>query len=323
MGKDLKKLDSRHMEHIKNTFLKNIGAVIKKHREEQNISQRTLKDALGFKDHTIISDYEKGNADIPASMMAKISVLLKFPLEEYTEDISKKTLGEKGVPIDHALIKFNEMVRTETIEKERNKPIPMPSDAPDNLRISFQDFMTTTTEPRQMTLQDYLSPMKPQEPVPPPKPKLKLNEQTNEWEMVEQPLKQRKEKDKSRPYMTEDELADTQMLLQQEVEKMPLDKKASVQAIYQAIAAQIEEVQGDDGKEITAIAKATLKFAMKDVPPKKRKKIQAYLDVMADGNLAYKYNEWAYEQYGDRLERGLEEMRNDPEFEEYNKNNSW
>lgn len=115
------------------------------------------------------------------------------------------------------------------------------------------------------------------------------------------------------------EIADTQRLLQLEVEKMPPDKKASVQAIYQAIAAQIEEVQGDDGKEITAIAKATLKFAMKDVPPKKRKKIQAYLDVMADGNLAYKYNEWAYEQYGDRLERSLEEMRNDPAFEEYNK----
>jgi hypothetical protein len=28
-------------------------------------------------------------------------------------------------------------------------------------------------------------------------------------------------------------------------------------------------------------------------------------------------------QYGDRLERGLEEMRNDLAFEEYNKNKPW
>jgi hypothetical protein len=62
---------------------------------------------------------------------------------------------------------------------------------------------------------------------------------------------------------------------------------------------------------------------IRTVPPEKRKKIQAYLDVMADGNLAYKYNERAYEQYRDKLEKGLEEMRNDPEFEEYNKNNPW
>ncbi len=321
MGKDLQGLDSRHMEHIKNTFLKNIGAVIKKHREEQNISQRTLKDALGFKDHTIISDYEKGIADISASMMAKISVLLKFPLEEYTEDISKKALGEKGVPIDLALIKFNEMARTEAIEKEHRRPVPAPSETTQG--IAFQDFVTTTTEPRQMTLQDYMRPIKPTEPATPPKPGLRLNKQTNKWEMVERPLKQRKDKGIAHQYMTEDEIADTQRLLQLEVEKMPPDKKASVQAIYQAIAAQIEEVQGDDGKEITAIAKATLKFAMKDVPPKRRKKIQAYLDMMADGNLAYKYNEWAYEQYGEKLEKGLEEMRNDPAYEEYNKNKPW
>ena len=71
--------------------------------------------------------------------------------------------------------------------------------------------------------------------------------------------------------------------------------------IYQSIAAQIEEVQGDDLKELSKIAKATIKYAINDVPAKKRKRIEEYLDYMSDGNLAYKYGEYPQWQYPDEL----------------------
>ena len=217
--------------------------------------------------------------------MAKISVYLKFPLREYTYDVINKEFGDKPEDIYYALIKINEAVRTEEIEKELHRPLSAPvADATDN--IAFQDMVIK--EPRQMTIMDYLDDNN--RLVLPPKSEGEPFRQ--DFQHVKKSKKPKKYKGYGYVNATEEELKEAESFLMEATEVMPLYKKTSVANIYQAIATQIEEVQGDDVKELSKIAKATIKYAINDVPAKKRKRIEEYLDYMSDGNLAYKYGEY-------------------------------
>ncbi len=72
------------LEAIKSSFLKNIGEVIKKHRKQVGWNGDSLGKEIGVS-RGAISRYETATADISASAMAKISVVLDFPLREYIE----------------------------------------------------------------------------------------------------------------------------------------------------------------------------------------------------------------------------------------------
>ena len=85
---------------------------------------------------------------------------------------------------------------------------------------------------------------------------------------------------------------DIKKLLRTSVRLYIDERHTTITNIYQAIATQIEEVQGDDLKELSKIAKATIKYAINDAPARQRKRIEAYLDYISDGNLAYKYAEY-------------------------------
>ena len=284
-------MDKSEMDRIKDMFLQNIGAVIKKHRKEKHLTQDALADGIGQK-RSSIGNYERGEDDIHASTMAKISVYLGFPLKEYTKDIINTEFGDKPEDIYYALIKINEAVRTEEIEKEMRKPVDEPF-----IEQTFADIKVN--EQRQLTLQDYVGIGK-RKPVLPPKPDVRPNQKGDGWEKYYKDKGPKQTKEYGYVKASEQELAEADMYLREETETMPLYKKASVANIYQAISTQIMEAQGDDVKELAQIARATLNYAMNEVPAKKKKKIQTYLDYMADGNLAYKYGEYPERYYEDR-----------------------
>lgn len=272
------------MKHVADEFVKNVGKVIRKHRIDSGLSQDDLAEGIVM-GRSIIGKYERGEGEISASAMAKISVYLKFPLREYTYDVINKEFGDKPEDIYYALIKINEAVRTEEIEKELHRPLSAPvADATDN--IAFQDMVIK--EPRQMTIMDYLDDNN--RLVLPPKSEGEPFRQ--DFQHVKKSKKPKKYKGYGYVNATEEELKEAESFLMEATEVMPLYKKTSVANIYQAIATQIEEVQGDDVKELSKIAKATIKYAINDVPAKKRKRIEKYLDYMSDGNLAYKYGEY-------------------------------
>ena len=272
------------MKHVADEFVKNVGKVIRKHRIDSGLSQDDLAEGIVM-GRSIIGKYERGEGEISASAMAKISVYLKFPLREYTYDVINKEFGDKPEDIYYALIKINEAVRTEEIEKELHRPLSAPvADATDN--IAFQDMVIK--EPRQMTIMDYLDDNN--RLVLPPKSEGEPFRQ--DFQHVKKSKKPKKYKGYGYVNATEEELKEAESFLMEATEVMPLYKKTSVANIYQAIATQIEEVQGDDVKELSKIAKATIKYAINDVPANKRKRIEKYLDYMSDGNLAYKYGEY-------------------------------
>ena len=136
------------MNHVASVFVKNVAKVIKYNRDEKGYSQEDL--ALGIGQHkSVIGKYERGEGEISASAMAKISVFLKFPLKEYTQDIITKEFGDAPKDIDELLIRINEAKRTDEIEKELRKPLTAPSSS-----MYFQDVITK--EPRQMSIEDYM-----------------------------------------------------------------------------------------------------------------------------------------------------------------------
>lgn len=276
------------MKRVAEEFVKNVGKVIRQHRIDSGLSQDDLADGIVM-GRSIIGKYERGEGEISASAMAKISVYLKFPLREYTYDVINKEFGDKPEDIYYALIKINEAVRTEEIEKELRRPLSTHAEeAMDS--IAFRDMVIK--EPRQMTIKDYLDDNN--RIVLPPK---------SEGEPFRQDFEQTSKSKNAKKYKgygyvkaSEEELAEAESFLMEAAEVMPMYKKSSVANIYQAIAAQIEEVQGNDLKELSKIAKATIKYAINDVPAKKRKRIEEYLDYMSDSNLAYKYGEYPWQE---------------------------
>lgn len=99
-------MDRTKFEVLKVAFLENIGKVIRKHRMQKNIKIETLAADAGVS-KSAISRYETGGADITASMMARISVILGFDMREYIE-ISERFPGDERIPID---VIFKELVR--------------------------------------------------------------------------------------------------------------------------------------------------------------------------------------------------------------------
>ena len=263
------------MKRVAEEFVKNVGKVIRQHRIDSGLSQDDLADGIVM-GRSIIGKYERGEGEISASAMAKISVYLKFPLREYTYDVINKELGDKPEDILKYLIKINEAKRTDEIEKKLRQPFA--DYAP--VTETIQDMII---EPRQMTIEDYMDSNGQIRITPEEKP---------------QPVRKPK-KYKGYGYVTasENELMETESYLREVTEVMPLYKKTSIANIYQAIATQIEEAQGNDVKELAQIAKATVKYAINDAPAKQRKRIEAYLDYMSDGNLAYKYGEYPWKEW--------------------------
>ena len=272
------------MDYVAATFVKNVAKVIKDHRTDKGYSQDDL--ALGIGQHkSVIGKYERGEGEISASVMAKISVFLKFPLKEYTNDVLNKELGDKPEDIYFALIKINEAKRTEEIEKELHRPLSKPAAE----SATFQDMSIKV--PRQMTIEDYLDENK-RLVLPPTTEGEPFMQGFQSTEKEKKHRKPKKYKGYGYVKASEEELMEAESFLMETTEMMPLYKKATITNIYQAIATQIEEVQGDDLKELSQIAKATIKYAINDAPARQRKHIEAYLDYMSDGNLAYKYAEY-------------------------------
>ena len=142
-----------------------------------------------------------------------------------------------------------------------------------------------------MTIEDYLDENK-RLVLPPTTEGEPFMQGFQSTEKVKKHRKPKKYKGYGYVKASEEELMEAESFLMETTEMMPLYKKATITNIYQAIATQIEEVQGDDLKELSQIAKATIKYAINDAPARQRKRIEAYLDYMSDGNLAYKYAEY-------------------------------
>lgn len=269
-------MDKKERDIIKDAFLKNIGTVIRRHREAKRISQDTLGAELGVS-HSAIQRYETGGADITASSMAIASTFLEFPLKEYVQDVESKQLpGDKAVPFDDVILRLTEMVRKEKMEKEIKKAEKEDAQAHQVTFGLMNEFMTP-----------HYAPSKPQRP---PKPDVVFNNQTGKWEMVEKPSlnRQRKVVTDFTFQIDDRDMEEAGLLLETVSEELPLEKRLSVQRMYQVIAEQMLEAEGRDIKDLTSMAKATLNYALSDVTPKDRKKIQWYLNNRADVKLEYK-----------------------------------
>ena len=66
----------------KNEYKKQFGEVVKKKRKRVNITQKELASELGVK-NTTISRYEKGETDMPASVLPIICDICRFDFNEY------------------------------------------------------------------------------------------------------------------------------------------------------------------------------------------------------------------------------------------------
>ncbi len=106
-------------EQIKKAFLVNIGRVIKRFRTKKCISQTELGDAVGLS-HSQVGLYEDGLGDMKASLMARFSVALDFPMKEYVIEYNKYCVPEfEEVPIDR---KFKELIEYAKAKKALKKP---------------------------------------------------------------------------------------------------------------------------------------------------------------------------------------------------------
>ena len=269
-------MDKKERDIIKDAFLKNIGKVIRKHREAKRVSQEALGAELGVS-HSAIQRYETGGADITASSMAIASTYLEFPLREYVQDVESKQMpGDKAIPFDDVILKLTEMVRKEKMEKERKKA-EKSKHASGPVTFGMMDFMTPTYKPAR-----------------PPKPDVVFNNQTGKWEMVEKPLSHHKRKVfEGYTFQIDDkDMREAGLLIETFLEELPLEKRVSVQRMYQIIAEQMLEAEGKDIKDLTSLAKSTLDYALSDLTPKDRKKIQWYLNNRADVKLEYKTTLW-------------------------------
>jgi len=133
------------MKLIKNAFLNNIGIVIKRYRNKNNLSQKELGEKIDVK-HSSIARYEAGKSDISAAKMAYLSVILDFPLKEYIEyQMPDSNSENNSITLDK---KFRELIHISEQSKESNEN--------KNIIVSNR----------------------------PPKPNVVYDQTSNEWKMV-------------------------------------------------------------------------------------------------------------------------------------------
>ena len=124
-------------------FREYVGTVI---RAGGNRAKYTMNDMADYLDCNVstIDRYEHGEIDITASLMATFSVLLDFPMRQYTEAYQEKSA--------EADILFKHLVRNSRKPKK-----------PEGLTVEY-DYMIGSSKP--------------------PRPGLFFNDVTGEWEMV-------------------------------------------------------------------------------------------------------------------------------------------
>ena len=125
---------SEEAEQIKKVFLVNIGRVIKRFRAKKNLSQTELGDIVGLS-HSQVGIYEDGFGDMKASLMARFSVALGFPMKEYVVEYNEHCdPGFEETPIDR---KFKELIEYTKAKKAMPSKRPVDEDLPPKPKLKF------------------------------------------------------------------------------------------------------------------------------------------------------------------------------------------
>lgn len=80
-------------------YREQFGSVVKRKRENRNITQKELADEIGVT-RTTVGRYEKGELEMPASILPVISVVCRFRFSDYMEEFDLVLLSKRLDEID-------------------------------------------------------------------------------------------------------------------------------------------------------------------------------------------------------------------------------
>lgn len=97
-----------------------IGELIKKYREERELSQEELAKLLGYKSRSTIQKIESGEREVPRKMIARLSIVLNVsPLELLKENEKSLSPKDKRKALAEMLTDMSDEEIDELYEKHK------------------------------------------------------------------------------------------------------------------------------------------------------------------------------------------------------------